>query len=261
MEVRWEPEGHPTNLYKFRSLDGDGAEFTRQIVVESKLYLASPASFNDPFDALPNIWMKGSVRKELAYFRRLTRTYRPDLSRSERLHFAASLMAMPREAKLRHLRAGAQETVEHMAVCSFAQSPSEVLMWSHYAKNHTGICLRFNTAHHFFRASLPLEVKYSQVRPGYNAINPGPPEHLVDLLLTKAIFWNYEKEWRLVETKDVGTRPFPPQALDGIYFGCRTSTEHKEMVRRWVVARGRPLELHQAVAEIDTFGLKFERVE
>ncbi|HZZ68224.1 MAG TPA: DUF2971 domain-containing protein [Phenylobacterium sp.] len=236
-------------------------KFVRQIVVENKLFLASPLSFNDPFDALPYIDMKGTVRKERAYYRRLTRTYRPDLSRPDRIKFADALMAMSREDKLRHLREGAYETARGMAVCSFAQSPNEVLMWSHYADNHSGICLQFNTDNSFFRSSLPLQVKYSKKRPSYNAIDPGPPAALVDIMLTKADFWSYENEWRLIEPRGGGIRSFPQEALSAIYLGCRASEENKALLRSWVAERRRPLEVYQGEASVSTFELNFVRVE
>jgi hypothetical protein len=230
-------------------------------VAESKLYLASPLDFNDPFDALPNVILEGSSHKQRAYFRRLTRTYKPELSRPDRIKFAASLMNLPPEKKLTHLRQGLVDTARDMAVCSFAESLDEVLMWSHYAANHTGICLRFGTANSFFRSSLPLQITYSDKRPAYNAVDPGPPAGLIDLLLTKANFWSYEKEWRLVETKGSGTRSFPPTALEAIYFGCRTTEEHKRAIRVWIVERGMSLELFQGEAAADTFDLHFKRIE
>ena len=37
-------------LYRYRDLEGPRAEWVRQIVVDSQIYFASPADFNDPFD-------------------------------------------------------------------------------------------------------------------------------------------------------------------------------------------------------------------
>src|SRR5262249_32714692 len=32
---------------------------------------------------------------------------------------------------------------ERLGVCCFAEDPRNILMWSHYAANHSGVCLRF----------------------------------------------------------------------------------------------------------------------
>ena len=260
MAVDLYPEGYPKHLFKFRSLGSASLEFTRQIVVENKIYLASPTEFNDPFDTLPNVVLDRSLERQRAYFRRLTRKYRPDLSRSERLRFAAGFMELPPQARRSHLRDGLIETAHGMAVCSFAETPNEVLMWSHYAQNPTGICLRFGTGSEFFRASLPLQIAYADERPTYNPIVPGSPTDLIDLVLTKARFWSYEREWRIVETRGRGIRSIPPEALEAVYFGCRTSEEHKRLIRTWIAQRGLSLELFQGEAAEDTFDLHFIQI-
>jgi Protein of unknown function (DUF2971) len=72
------------------------------------------------------------------------------------------------------------------------------LMWAHYARSHTGVCLGFD-----IRADLPLQVHYEpeRVRTLLNDIEPlhGLNEETMKTVLrTKYEAWSYEREWRLL---------------------------------------------------------------
>ena len=55
-----------------------------------------------------------------------------------------------------------------MGVFSFAGTPRDILMWSHYAQDHTGVCLRFSAAAHLRVFVGAVGVTYSQSYPKLN---------------------------------------------------------------------------------------------
>ena len=63
-----------------------------------------------------------------------------------------------------------REQSEHTGVCSFAGDPLNILMWSHYASNHRGVCLQFDVAKDPINLLLALPVEYSDEYPVVNWI-------------------------------------------------------------------------------------------
>ena len=110
-------------------------------------------------------------------------------------------------------------------------------MWSHYSRNHKGICLEFGTKAKFIIA---LKVRYQKEYPpllihgetlGY------------DMLLTKSDVWDYEQEYRLlcprltdvpnsVLLMDGNYLSIEPNDLKSIIVGCQTDEESIQMIRR-----------------------------
>lgn len=87
-------------------------------------------------------------------------------------------------------------TVDTGIICTSTDWTSP-LMWAHYARNHTGVCLGFDV-----RADLPLPVFYEPERVR-TLLDESKPlygisqETLQTILRTKYSAWAYEKEWRL----------------------------------------------------------------
>ena len=73
-------------------------------------------------------------------------------------------------------------------------------------------------------------------------------------LLTKADFWAYEQEWRIIEhDKGPGAHIYPPSLLDGIILGARICPENRAKVLSWVSSRATKIEVLQARFHADLF--------
>ena len=89
-----------------------------------------------------------------------------------------------------------------LGICCFTEIRDNILMWAHYAKQHTGFCLEFDVNNEFFRPlTRAIKVKYDGFRPEINVLQLGsyPEGKLGEALLIKADDWDYEKEWRIVD--------------------------------------------------------------
>src|SRR6185437_10691555 len=103
--------------------------------------------------------------------------------------------------------------------------PCSTLMWSHYANDHRGICLAFDTGNPLF--SEALEVTY---RSEYPRWVPHELEQIAfEMFLTKAHDWGYEKEFRIIGgvnmekgylNLDGDCFHLPPGALHSVIVGC-----------------------------------------
>lgn len=118
----------------------------------------------------------------------------------------------------------------------------ERLLWAHYARNHTGVCLTFEIPHSFVMerliGSAPVIYGQDDLVAALRKLDLGrKPEFEADLkpvvtslLRTKAMEWQYEKESRLI-SYGPGLQAFDRAWLKQICFGLRTSTEHRARIK------------------------------
>ncbi|WP_411726208.1 DUF2971 domain-containing protein [Methyloglobulus sp.] len=121
-----------------------------------------------------------------------------------------------------------------LGVCCFSEDWSNILMWSHYAAKHSGICLRFRA-----KSDTPFFGRAQRVvyRTEYPVLNPlrHSVSKNVETMLHKGKFWCCEKEWRIIEyNKDYGIQYFPLDLLDSVILGMCISEPHEQQVRSWV---------------------------
>jgi hypothetical protein len=114
--------------------------------------------------------------------------------------------------------------------------PDSTLMWSHYAENHTGICLEFALDNAVFGSA--QEVTYLASYPKWtpHSLMTGDGPHV---LLTKSDDWQYEREYRVIGLGEGIARPYkghplmlsgnflglPAGALQAVIVGCEAGYE------------------------------------
>ena len=83
-------------------------------------------------------------------------------------------------------------------ICCFSRNYSNYLLWSHYAKDHKGVCLEYEFDTAFFPRRITRRViKYKKVIPQFDRNEP-IDKQAVQLLTHKLNFWRYEEEVRLL---------------------------------------------------------------
>lgn len=245
----------PGTLYKYRSLVPEQRSFTSGIILKRELWWSPASQLNDEWDCSPVPVLSGSrMAKELA-MRRTLRNAFPHLTKAEVKRLASWRAGRPNEefeASMAKMIAEGRSTI---GVCSLSSNPAVSKLWTDYADSHRGICLRFDdigfdkqcdlsAVPHF---GLAMRVSYQDDRP---LIQVWGKDHgyemLISYLLTKTRQWEYEQEWRLVESGFTGNRPFPPAALSGVIFGAAISEADREEVVKWVGTSKLPVDLLQA---------------
>jgi len=134
---------------------------------------------------------------------------------------------------------------ENIGVLALTEKPDNLLMWAHYAQNHKGFVLEFDSEHKYFHQQLSSsdelrhihKVRYSDKRPN---IRISTFEDATDIFLTKSKEWEYEQEWRILRPLRDATEviqlsveaihlfSFPPDCVTGIIFGCRMPPDIKQ---------------------------------
>ena len=260
------PEEAIKHLYKFRSLALESREFTERILTENELYFSRPSAFNDPFDCLPVMSLEAPDPEFLKYLIALYKRRMPGMSRTER---KANAKIVLKDRKRNHrssdalatLQEGMQEATNSAGVLSLAEHPDHVLMWAHYADSHRGICLRFRASSTTPFFGYAQRVHYQVERPAVNLINDSPHVQSEKALLTKADFWSYEREWRIVEhEKGPGVQRFPPELLDGLVLGARILKEDKERMLALAKDRSEPLQVFEARISATKFAVEIHEI-
>lgn len=248
----------PGTLYKYRSLAPQQRSFTSAIILRRELWWSPASQLNDEWDCNPLPMLGGSrMAKELAMRRTLRKTL-PHLAKAEVKRLARWRSGRPNEEFEASMKRMIEEGRSTIGVCSLSSSPAVAKLWSEYADNHHGICLRFDdigtdgqiglsAAPHF---GLAMRVFYQDDRPRIQVWGKDDGyERLIKYLLTKTRQWEYEQEWRLVDSGFTGSWPFPPAALSGVIFGSAISESDREEVIKWIEARKLRVDLLQARVE------------
>lgn len=122
-----------------------------------------------------------------------------------------------------------QRFIDEFRALSFSALPSSPLMWAHYAANHSGCCIAFETFHSFsdIQPVIYSDVHMVEEEPSLPEIDP-IKSVVKDSLNFKLKDWSYENEWRLILNQQQKVLSFDPEELAGIIVGYNIKKEYKE---------------------------------
>jgi hypothetical protein len=246
----------PQYFYKYRSLNSP--ERIEQILLEDTLYFPRVREFNDPFDCAPVPHIRASIQEQRRYFRDIAKQGMPGARRTERRLWIKSL-PKDRKSLIEAQREVLSQVANEAGIFSLSEKNDDVLMWSHYADSHRGICLRFSVDARYFQRA--WQVLYRRERPAIDLLFDTRDEMVEKALLVKADYWSYEKEWRIIEhERGPGCHKFPPQLLDGVIIGSLVSQTNREMMLAWLKKRQVPTGVMQAHLHPDLFRIEVKEL-
>jgi hypothetical protein len=246
-------------LYHYQRFDPDRL---RQQLASNSLYLSNTKGFNDPWDCRPcfdltRLDEPAFYERQVQWFQRVDKEHNPHLSELEHER---------RARRLRDDRAFLEHCIREMGgietdiqgryrVYCLTTKPVDTLMWSHYADNHTGICLEFRCDNAVLSSA--LKVLYCETYPSLDLADNDLQTALLPLL-TKAQDWSYEDEYRLIAQEEAAalnrdsliTRKnllrLPDDVLTSIIVGCVAPRSIREAVAEIVKGSGQRIELQEA---------------
>ena len=200
------------------------------------LYFNDPDKFNDPFDSKRDITYRGSRKDWNNYFLR----HDKDPKGIDKLIKNQMLKRKGTELLFDKTKNTSDFLNENYhRVCCFSETNSNILMWSHYAKSHQGICLCFKTKQngngHFLtldsKQHILFPVEYKKAMPDkVNLLYEGNNNLLSKFMFTKYSDWEYEQEYRIILFEDIFetgyTKKFRKDDLEGIIFGLNVKPEN-----------------------------------
>lgn len=189
-------------------------QFTLSDLINSELTLCSPKVMNDPYGTLFLKWgeylrsNKGEIKKHIKYLCDAFDYYR------------IRSFSLPKDKE-------GNEMLEN------------ILMWSHYAGNHTGFCIKYSLSESIFNITesrCVVRLKDIIYRDD-SVINLEKDSVDTNLgLCRKHPFWEYENEVRLIAYFPDNESPFCQiplgnSKIESIYFGYKCPEEHIKTIR------------------------------
>ncbi len=165
---------------------------------------------------------------------------------------------------------GLQYLVDTFRVCCFSKINDNLLMWSHYADSHRGLCVEYELDTETYKSRV-MHVRYQTAMPALETIRLHPNGTLsvnIDeearIFLTKSEDWAYEQECRIIiiskEPSEKGRLAAAPAPLSAVYFGIRAAAATIHATNTSL--SGRPsVEFYQAYLEQDEYRLRFESID
>jgi hypothetical protein len=143
-------------------------------------------------------------------------------------------------------------------LCFSTNDCDMVLMFSHYANRHKGLCLQFQVDVDNTDTLCGREVIYCREDPKL----PDDPNEAHRSYLTKHKRWSYESEYRVVwhvKAEADRVQRYKHGELCGVIFGLHMSSDDESIVRSWfLTSEHRDISFMRAVRdENDPFALKF----
>lgn len=208
----------PEKLYKYVSLD-----VLKIILKDHTLKFSAPSDFNDPFDCdidLVDFDFADKTDPQVDQeINKLKIQYKYNQEFNSKVND---------ERFWNELYKGGQiQRIKSSRICCFSLQNDIVLMWSHYADKHNGVCLEFdNTLGNRFVDLADNDIAEGEV--GYaahekiNYVSMNRPYAFYKLFLSKAESWAHEREFRLILMNNKPEiQKFNPLFLTSIYFGIK----------------------------------------
>lgn len=222
--------------------------------------MSNIGDFNDPFDCIAN---------QIPFFNL------DNLSKKQKK------IQLDQSKKARLL---VENYINHTKVACFSLIKDSILMWSHYASNHSGICIEYDS--NYLRSEEKYEQKnilkkkhWELISRSINFYNDFFKVRYVDnlvraydfkslnipsLYLRKYVDWEYENEVRRViyvnniydkNEKKVYHRP---EAIKAIYLGAKSSNKTEKEIRDIITEKYKnQIPLFKSNLEMDSFKINF----
>lgn len=210
----------PRYLYKFKSINSHFDE----LITKKELWFSKPVEFNDPFDCQISADSDCTYHEIVQYLEETTSTRKT----SYEIETMAKICFENPAYFNKIINEGIRTKINSSGVCCFSKNKDNILMWSHYASCHSGLCLKFDLLKDEKFFIFPLVVSYKENYPIYNHIKD--KDRLIEVIVnTKAKNWEYEDEVRIMKF-NYGKYAFNSESLVGITFGAKCPETEVERV-------------------------------
>jgi hypothetical protein len=253
-------------LYKYLPFN-DGS---LKILSEGTIKFTKPSEFNDPFDCDPEYDI-ANIDKYLES--------RPDIvkkalkyrnAKCRDIHVEIAAMTERLENAINHGHLG-QEAADNVGICSLTMEPLNLLMWAHYAQNHTGFVVEFEIpVEGFYPADyvkylewlIPQVVEYEWEKPIVK-FGDDQDTKMKKQFLVKGKDWQYEEEHRVIDfIRKSGIHKYDRSTiLKSVIAGIKIDPKNYDKLKNTVSdlkSKGLKIELFQAKRIKGEYGVYVE---
>jgi len=219
-----------------------------KILKNKTLWFSKPERFNDPYDCYKRLIKITPSAKGIESY--VDRNF-PRIKKTERDR-KIKYYLNNQETLMEDIKQGIKEREDNIGVTCFSKSFNNILMWSHYSDNHTGICIGFKfnfSTEDFF--IYPVNYLHEFPNTDYFTV---PENALLDWVLTKSTNWQYEQEIRAVSFNRSGIHSIESNVITEVYLGSKINPRDKEIIKS--LSENTNIKLFQMAMEENRFELK-----
>lgn len=240
---------YPESVYKFRTIDK-----ANDILQKQEFYFSSAANFNDPFDCM----LDEEKQYSLSDFNRWIGSFQNGLTNKEKQNLT-NMYKKNGQAFNDLVKNIKTKAVNTRGVLALSKTNENVLLWSHYAENHTGVAIKLNIAKDPEFFITPKNIIYTKQYIPLNYLRD-PEKSILDTLSTKSIDWNYEEEIRVYKS-NIGVHKINPMAITDVFFGVKTLEQYIEKIKNTCSKNGLShVRFHRAEKKYGEFALRFNPI-
>ena len=253
-------------LHRYHKVD----QYLIDSLIYNYLWFSNPLDFNDPYDCELNLNTSNASYEEIYNYLKegfdKDNRGRPYTYLEQRTKY---LFSNPVEMEKCESNSN-KDAVKQRGICCFSESDDSLLMWSHYANKHKGVCLTFNVSKDKdIFTKHPYLVEYPPKYPVFNwPRDRGTFKPLRLLISTKSKEWEYENEVRIVrnsyDVKDKyrGKVEFDKNALLAIKFGYKNDESEQITIKAILEKVGgyEHVKFYKAKLKRFEFGVEYEEI-
>lgn len=243
------PVSNNTIVYRFDSIKN-----ALKVLTNETIYFEDPKKFNDPFEL------------HSGFFTLNFDNFQPWLDKQT--------LPIAEKMKLLELKDRDSKKLEEICfnfteeyksshgIYCLSKIHKNLLMWSHYADKHKGVCFGFE-----FNPDLLVDkgisitsVQYTTNLNPVDFFNKPPLYHLI-WLNTKSLCWEYENEIRMIKYNYVGIEHIDLANIKEIYFGASSEPNDIARIKKIVSDKKLKVRLHKYDLSNDSYELVLKEID
>jgi len=235
----------PARLYKYSSLRDHRLAWAREVIADRRVHFANPTTFNDPFDSRFLFSMKGTDAQWDKFLRR--REVAAENALAPGVEPTRGQMAQWKRNALAKAPGVGDAFRERMqkdvGILCLSEQRDDILLWSHYADSHRGVCFGFSVADDSLFGQEIAKVTYQGNYPTYEYFDEAFEDAERLAFATKSSHWSYEAEWRVIRVREgagSGAYQFAPGALRDVILGSEIAPRDRQSIEEYVAAAPGP---------------------
>lgn len=251
----------PASLYKYYK----DTELNFESIKTSKMWFSAPYNFNDVFDCSITVDERKIFENSLKMYQGQRRVREGSVAWRD----------LKKEIHQESLKL--HDTFEalrkQMGVACFSESYESLLMWSHYADNHRGLCVEYDLMKISRQLNFsPIPVIYSDDRACFCNLDIKRDKQevikvFIESLTSKSSEWSYEKEWRIVQDQKACGDKWDPEKkgalLDmisptSITLGCEVRPEFEKKIHE--LCQANKIDLYKMEKDLSYYRLNRKNI-
>ena len=247
----------PKILYKYLSFSGG-----LKTLKNTSLRYRHPNEFNDPFEFMPGGYTGDTQEERLRRtidllctnpqyrelynsrngtsfsqfeWNELIQSNDPKVRDFTSIEFANRIFDGLQQRDWCQFRDNASKNV---VFCSFSQNEKDILMWAHYADEHSGIVIGFDSSYFGNLHKVKYDKKRILIPLSSTVSNNVLRASVEQIMTTKSLQWKYEEEWRqILSSREIEgqetllLKAFPVESVLAVIFGYRMLARQKEEIQ------------------------------